>query len=363
MKNTPYAVRIHPDRHNKMPLYTNMRDLYASNSNYQFIGKDFEANHSWTMNFLTNAVPFDFSDVADEIIERFLHAEGKFEHAKAEMISYFDWLNALPICVPPYPLMIVEMNTNRLTEMGRMLQVTETEQVDNNEFVSTSYLYLNLSKPNSDMGDSIMGPVSATTAAYDKTGRLLTVPPLPPGTHTTPKIKISITSREVFEQLFTEANGMRIAPNVTKLTDAIAEQLHDTLFIAALAMQTYLLYGSSILHCKNVEERPARLPRQQARFRQRHNLPFIEWKTLVVKPMRRPSTPSETSDLLDERSKKRLHTVDGHFAEYGEPYTHPDGTPKGKLFGKYSGQFFIPGHWRGLADVGTILKTYDVRKS
>lgn len=46
-----------------------------------------------------------------------------------------------------------------------------------------------------------------------------------------------------------------------------------------------------------------------------------------------------------------LHSVRGHFAEYGM-------NGRGKLFGKYSGRYWIPAHARGSSEHGTIEQNY-----
>jgi hypothetical protein len=46
-----------------------------------------------------------------------------------------------------------------------------------------------------------------------------------------------------------------------------------------------------------------------------------------------------------------LHSVRGHFAEYGM-------NGRGKLFGKYSGRYWIPAHARGSSEHGTVEQKY-----
>jgi len=111
------------------------------------------------------------------------------------------------------------------------------------------------------------------------------------------------------------------------------------------------LFSCSLMHCTNIEEREERLPRQLARQRERRNLPPIVYKTLYVQPMRKPRTASDADDLIAERHKRRLHLVRGHYAEFGM-------NGKGKLFGKYSGRFWIPPMVKGNAGVGSVVKNY-----
>ncbi len=52
--------------------------------------------------------------------------------------------------------------------------------------------------------------------------------------------------------------------------------------------------------------------------------------------------------------------VRGHFSTYGMP--HPsDGKMRGKLFGKYSGRFWVPKHDVGTPKAGVIEKDYEVK--
>jgi hypothetical protein len=46
-----------------------------------------------------------------------------------------------------------------------------------------------------------------------------------------------------------------------------------------------------------------------------------------------------------------LHSVRGHFAEYGT-------NGRGKLFGKYSGRYWIPAHARGSSEHGEVEQSY-----
>jgi hypothetical protein len=114
----------------------------------------------------------------------------------------------------------------------------------------------------------------------------------------------------------------------------------------------------SLLNCRNVRtiERDPReeLSRQALRRMERKKEDPIFYKELEVRPLSPKMTVTEGSEESGV-SHRRLHTVAGHFAEYGPEYG------KGKLFGKLEGAYFIPDHVRGSLEEGVIAKTYKVR--
>ena len=117
------------------------------------------------------------------------------------------------------------------------------------------------------------------------------------------------------------------------------------------------LFSCQLLHCKNVSTAENRLPRQQARQRERQQLPPITWKTLVVTPVYKAKPTTNTiGQPIDQSATmhKRQHVVRGHFAHYGT-----DG--RGKLFGKHTGTYWIPPMVRGSAGEGLVVKQYHVR--
>lgn len=79
----------------------------------------------------------------------------------------------------------------------------------------------------------------------------------------------------------------------------------------------------------------------------------VRVKTLFVRPVssRRAGSKGNLSEGVP------LHSVVGHPAHYGNccPGIHE---PKGLLFGKISGRFFIPQHARGSRDHGEVEKSY-----
>lgn len=124
------------------------------------------------------------------------------------------------------------------------------------------------------------------------------------------------------------------------------------------------LFASALMHCRNVAQVDTVLPRQLARARERKSLTKIVYKTLVIDPGK---TPRKAKPGPGEKVMKRQHTVRGHFAEYGwnedkgDWYRWPDGTPKGLLFGKYHGEYWIPEMVRGDDETGFVVKDYRIK--
>lgn len=83
--------------------------------------------------------------------------------------------------------------------------------------------------------------------------------------------------------------------------------------------------------------------------RQKHSRPFFEkYYTLEINPM---TKVLKTEGQINTNGlKQALHLCRGHFKAY-------DG--KG-LFGKYTGTYWWPSHYRGNESIGLINKTYEI---
>lgn len=113
----------------------------------------------------------------------------------------------------------------------------------------------------------------------------------------------------------------------------------------------------SFLHCKNVtvERKPGMHATRQARreAQRRGDADPVSFHVLNIEPMKK--VLATEGDVGHNGLKKALHICRGHFANYGEQYG------KGKLFGKYEGQFWVPSHVRGDIDAGIADKDYAVK--
>ena len=129
--------------------------------------------------------------------------------------------------------------------------------------------------------------------------------------------------------------------------------IHETdnplLAEAEKMMLTPALFGISLLHCKNVTTEAIDVPEKVRKARAKKGLQNVQFKTLVVEPMRKQvrSATGGSSDV-----KQALHFVRGHFADYSEH----------GLFGKerLRSLYWRPLHLAGSASQGTVVKDYAV---
>lgn len=106
-----------------------------------------------------------------------------------------------------------------------------------------------------------------------------------------------------------------------------------------------LLGALNLLGCSNVVTVEPTRTRAEARRVARTGVRVTE---IAVRPLRRHYeclSPGPGGTVP-------LHTVRGHFAEYGPAYG------KGLLFGRIAGRFFIPAHARGSTDAGLVEHSY-----
>ena len=119
----------------------------------------------------------------------------------------------------------------------------------------------------------------------------------------------------------------------------------------APAMQTL-----AFMHCRNVELGETSPPvKVQAKRRRANRAPLVRYHTLHIDLPRRSSGGGGASPV----GGKSLHIVAGHFAHYGECCAdHP---PRGLLFGRLQGVYWVPTHARGEAVIGETRTDYEVR--
>lgn len=114
-------------------------------------------------------------------------------------------------------------------------------------------------------------------------------------------------------------------------------------------MQTslvHVLQALNFLNCSNVDIVEPKRPRSERRRIERTGVHVHE---LTVYP-KGSSTRSRDGGPAEGGSP--MHSVRGHFSEYGPKYG------KGLLFGKYEGRFWIPQHARGSSEHGVDVHDY-----
>lgn len=122
------------------------------------------------------------------------------------------------------------------------------------------------------------------------------------------------------------------------------------------SMAADVIAAVAAMNVRNTVREPVRVSRQVRRDRERRGLPDAGDVTVLKVPgAQRAAAGTGAAGEGDERAH---HAVLGHFAYYGD--THPDGVPRGLLFGRKEGVFWHPPHWRGNREEGEKRHTYRV---
>lgn len=109
------------------------------------------------------------------------------------------------------------------------------------------------------------------------------------------------------------------------------------------------IYATVLLNCKNVglaTEPQAGLKQMLNRHKNRKK---IIYKILQINPLK-PKTKQDY-ESIETGIKRALHTCRGHLRTYTEDK---------KLFGRFTGTYFIPAHIRGTEEFGIINKDYSL---
>jgi len=110
--------------------------------------------------------------------------------------------------------------------------------------------------------------------------------------------------------------------------------------------QITLLGALNFLNCRNIELVEPRRPRAEARRIQRTGVRVSEINVFSM------GKQYGANDSGPRSGGTPLTSVRGHFVNYGPEYG------KGKLFGKYSGRFWVPQHARGSKEHGEVEQKY-----
>jgi hypothetical protein len=139
--------------------------------------------------------------------------------------------------------------------------------------------------------------------------------------------------------------------DVHEIADEVADSCLPFLHTAALTI--------AFLHTKNIEFQEEELgawkPRTKAQKRRgEQELPALTYKTLIVKAIKKSIQIAR--DETGTKGSRSLHFVRGHFHTY---------TEEKPLFGRkgLTGDYFIPFHSRGNANIGQTVKDYEVRRN
>jgi len=104
----------------------------------------------------------------------------------------------------------------------------------------------------------------------------------------------------------------------------------------------------SLMHCKNVEIRPAPTPERVRDRRHRHRRPALTYRVLEIEPMKR--VLRSEGRIAETGMRLALHICRGHFKDYRQ---------RG-LFGKLRGIYWWDSHLRGDLRSGVAVKDYEI---
>jgi hypothetical protein len=136
--------------------------------------------------------------------------------------------------------------------------------------------------------------------------------------------------------------------------DMAQTEIEDSYVKAAKLTECFLLnpalMATTMLNCKNVRTEIVEPPKKNNEVRaKRGKPPLLRYHVLVIDPFKKSVRREESTPTGRVLS---LHVVRGHLKDYREG--------KG-LFGKYKGLWWWEPSMAGSADVGTVVKDYEVK--
>jgi hypothetical protein len=120
------------------------------------------------------------------------------------------------------------------------------------------------------------------------------------------------------------------------------------------------LQAMAFLHCRNVnlaKIAPSAALSKKHRKKGKIAQDLLSYHVIEIEPFGR--NQSASTGGFSDRSASRLHIARGSFHHYGNccPDDHP---PKGLLFGKHEGVYWVPQHLRGDPERGTVISDYEI---
>jgi hypothetical protein len=320
-----------------MPLYTILLDhvTLGTLSPYQEISLPQSEKIS---TIIRESVPFDISNLVLKNEEQYI---GKM---------FIDLFRALPVCVPPYLHMWFEYRCGgeyiavSVTTARRAPESTHpiwTKSGDSSVTAVPPGGFLSRGITFREAGHGMIAQMMVLCEAiFDESGSILA------------------NDDSVYVTRFMPESWVKTSPlPVTPEQESSECDFAMTCFYDCL-------FACALMHCRNVGQVDNTLPRAMARARERKQFPKVIFKTLVVDPGKTPRKPDPRAG---EHIQRRQHIVRGHFAEYGcdpvtgQPFRWPDGTPKGKLFGRLDGRYWIPEMVKGDSETGFVVKDYKIK--
>lgn len=135
-----------------------------------------------------------------------------------------------------------------------------------------------------------------------------------------------------------------------------AEEMKN-LQLSYMSGTTWMLFDFlQKLECKNVKVVHRKVMVKKRVLNKSSHAPTVICKTLVVKHPKKGVVWDSAVTYAGEGAKIRFHSVRGHFNTYGGD------SGNGLLFGKHSGRYWWPQHFRGNAKHGVVAKDYSTER-
>lgn len=230
---------------------------------------------------------------------------------------------------------------------GRLLEALEGGRVEDFRWLVSMSFYARFGNPD---GGSVRGPLARAYLAVTEDGQLARAR-LPHATAArrdgpggAAEGEGSDEGQDVALRIFASPRAVHLGP-AGRLDGPAAGLLAHTL-------ANPLLFGMSLMHCKNVGVEEVEVRGQKAR-KVRASAGGAEdesrYHVLNVEPMKR--VLEQQGRLGQVGVKRALTLVRGHFKHY---------TPENPLFGKHVGRYWFPPHLRGDKSRGAVSKDYRV---
>lgn len=137
--------------------------------------------------------------------------------------------------------------------------------------------------------------------------------------------------------------AITVEPNaeINKLSPAMEIGRGNATYTACFAL--------SLMHCSNVSTREVTAPRGNTYTRIGKKQPVLRYHVLEIDHVKR--TLRTDGEVQKQGLSKALHICRGHFKRFDKP-----------LFGKtWTGTLWVPAHFKGSAEVGTVVKDYKIK--
>jgi hypothetical protein len=156
------------------------------------------------------------------------------------------------------------------------------------------------------------------------------------------------------QMLNTSIRSLEEAQRVSESVADIGTDTGDHSWLLRALTPAFQALG--FLHCKNVVlDSVVPAAKVQAKRLRAGKEPLVRYQTLRLEVPRKMATGGGRAGLGEFSA---LHIVSGHFSHYGA--CCPSHPPRGLLFGRHEGVYWVPSHARGDRRAGEVHTDYDL---